>query len=303
MQPPARLESSDASSANPRYVVITPTRNEASYLPLTIASMVAQTVKPWRWVVVNDGSTDKTGDLIDEAAAQHPWILAVHRKDRGARVAGTGVISAFYDGYALVTNDHWDYVVKSDGDLSFGPDYFEKCFREFSLDEKLGIGGGTCCKLVDGGMVPEFSHEPPFHVRGPSKIYRRACFEAIKGLIKAPGWDTVDLIKAQMLGWKSLTFPKILLVHHRPTGGAYGSWNNWVKNGLANYVTGYDPIFMVCKCLKRLLHRPHVAGIGLWCGFMKGYLRRIPQVDDPAMIRYLRRQQWRALTFRTSLWH
>ena len=291
------------SRPTPCYVVVSPTRNEAQYLPLTIASMCAQTVKPWRWVLVDDGSSDQTAQLIDAAAAQHPWILAVHRKDRGSRVAGTGVIAAFYDGYALIADLPWDYVVKFDGDLSFSPDYFEKCLQEFDADGKLGIGSGTCCRLAHGVMEPEFAGEPPFHVRGPSKIYRRACFEAIGGLLKAPGWDTVDLIKAQMLGWKSLTFPGIFIVHLRATGGAYGSWSNWVKNGLANYITGYHPVFMLCKCVKRMLYRPHLAGIGLWCGFMKGYFKRIPQVDDRAMIKYLRRQQWRALTFRQSLWH
>jgi glycosyltransferase involved in cell wall biosynthesis len=265
--------------------------------------MCVQTIKPMQWILVDDGSIDKTAQLVDEAAAKHPWIQAVHRKDRGSRLAGTGVIGAFYDGYALVADQPWDFVVKFDGDLSFGPNYFELCLEEFAANEKLGIGGGTCCKLVNGAIMPEFTGEPPFHVRGPCKIYRRACFVAIGGLIKAPGWDTIDLIKAQMQGWRTLTFSKILLVHHRPTGGAYGSWNNWVKNGLANYISGYDPVFMACKCLKRTLHRPHKAGIGLWCGFMKGYFKRIPQVNDRALIRYLRCQQWRALTFRQSLWH
>jgi biofilm PGA synthesis N-glycosyltransferase PgaC len=109
-----------------------------------------------------------------------------------------------------------------------------------------------------------------------------------------------------MLGWKTLTFQHIYLVHHRPTGGAYGSWANWVKNGLANYITGYHPVFMACKCLKRTIVRFSPGGmkegLGLWCGFMKGYVKRIPRVADPAVICYLRTQQWRALTFRRSLW-
>jgi glycosyltransferase involved in cell wall biosynthesis len=284
------------------YVVITPIRDEEEYLPLTIASMCAQTVKPLRWVLVDDGSRDRTGALIDEAAAHNPWITAVHRTDRGSRQAGSGVIAAFNEGYALVAKESWDYVSKFDGDLSFDPDYFERCLTKMAADAKLGITGGTCSKVQEGKVVPEFAHEPPFHVRGPTKIYRRACFEAIGGLLMAPGWDTVDLIKANMLGWKTKTFPDIALIHHRPTGGAYGSWSNWVKNGLANYITGYDPVFMAVKCLRRSLRRPQ-SGLGLWCGFMKGYFKRIPQVEDRAMIRYLRSQQRRALTFRSNLWH
>jgi hypothetical protein len=140
-------------------------------------------------------------------------------------------------------------------------------------------------------------------VRGPTKIYRRECFEAIGGLIVAPGWDTVDLIKANMLGWKTCSFPHIRLVHLRPTGNAYGAWKDLVKNGLANYITGYHPLFMAVKCIRRTLRNPRsLSGPALWFGFMKGYIKRIPQVDDREMIRYLRRQQWRALTMRSNLW-
>jgi glycosyltransferase involved in cell wall biosynthesis len=287
---------------DPAYIVITPVRDEEKYLPLTLSSMYAQTVKPRQWILVNDGSIDGTRRLIDQAAATHPWIIALHRADRGSRQAGSGVIAAFYDGFNMVAGNIWDYVVKFDGDLSFAPDYFELCLREFAADKTLGIAGGTCSKFLQGKTVPEFDGEPPFHVRGPTKIYCRECFEAIGGLIQAPGWDTVDLIKANMLGWKTRTFPNIQIIHHRPTGGAYGSWANYVKNGLANYITGYHPVFMACKCARRMLHNLNSEGLGLWCGFMKGYLQRIPRISDPAMICYLRRQQWRALTFRKNIW-
>lgn len=263
--------------------------------------MYAQTVKPRQWIIVDDGSTDGTGDLLDKAASEHDWMTVVRRGDRGSRVAGTGVITAFYDGYGVI-DAAWDFIVKFDGDLSFDADYFEKCLDEFDADDRLGIGGGLCCKCQDGELTAEFAAEPPFHVRGPSKIYRRTCFEAIGGLVAAPGWDTINLIKANMLGWRTRTFTRIKLIHHRPTGGAYGSWPNYVKNGLANYITGYQPVFMACKCLRRMLRRPRQEGIGLWFGFVKGYLMRVPRVNDAEMIRYLRKQQWRALTFRRNLW-
>jgi poly-beta-1,6-N-acetyl-D-glucosamine synthase len=300
--PARRVTGPNGSMSSPRYVVISPVRDEEQYLPMTIASMCAQVLKPWRWVLVDDGSSDRTGELIDEAAARHPWILAVHGKDRGSRQAGSGVIAAFNEGYARIANDRWDYVVKFDGDLSFGPQFFADCLREFEADASLGIAGGTCCILRGGRIVPEFEGEPAFHVRGPTKIYRRACFAAIGGLITAPGWDTVDQIKANMLGWKSMTFPHIRLVHLRSTGGAYGSWSNWVKNGLANYIAGYHPMFMACKCVRRMVRFSLLEGCGLWCGFMKGYVSRTRRVEDEAMIRYLRREQWHALTFRSSLW-
>jgi poly-beta-1,6-N-acetyl-D-glucosamine synthase len=286
-----------------RYVVITPVRDEEDFLPTTIASMCAQTQPPLSWVLVNDGSKDRTASIIDEAADHHRWIQAIHRKDRGSRKAGGGVIEAFYEGYARVEAVQWDFVAKFDGDLSFPAEYFEQCLLEFQRDSTLGIAGGTCCTPQNGDLLPEYSGEPGFHVRGPTKIYRRDCFRAIGGLIHAPGWDTVDQLKANMLGWKTRTFPHIRLQHMRPTGNAYGSWNDWIKNGLANYITGYHPMFMACKCIRRTLRRPHANGLALWIGFMKGYWNKTPRVDDTSLIAYLRHQQVRALTFRSSLWN
>jgi GT2 family glycosyltransferase len=289
-----------------RYVVISPARDEASNISATIAAMCAQTHRPLLWVLVNDGSTDDTERLIDEAASTHSWIAAVHRSNRGSRQAGSGVIEAFYDGYRLVSALDWDCIVKLDADLSFEADYFERCLREFRDDPRLGIAGGTCCRIAEDRLVPEFDDEPSFHVRGPTKIYRRQCFESIGGLIKAPGWDTVDQLKANMQGWRTATFPHVRLVHLRESGSAYGSWRNWKKNGLANYVAGYHPVFMACKCVKRMLARPSPSGvregIGLLCGYALGWFKRVPRVDDPALIRYLRMEQWRALLLRKSLW-
>jgi poly-beta-1,6-N-acetyl-D-glucosamine synthase len=289
---------------NVQYIIITPARNEEEYIQRTIESVASQTVRPERWIIVDDGSTDRTGRIIDEAAKRHSWIIVVHRSDRGFRRAGGGVMEAFLEAYKLIVDEPWQFLVKLDGDLSFGSDYFEKCFEVFRQEPRLGIGGGTCCKLVRGKMVPEFVGEPTFHVRGPSKIYRRECFKAIGGLIKAPGWDTVDLIKANMLGWTTRTFSDIKLIHHRPTGEAYGSWSNWTKNGLANYVVGYHPLFMILKCVRRLFKRPYGLGaIGLMVGFWRGYLRQVPQVEDHEAICFLRKQQLNFLIGRKSLWN
>ena len=215
-------------------------------------------------------------------------------------------MEAFHDGQARLHGIAWDFIAKLDGDLSFEPDYFERCLGEMLGDRQIGIAGGTCCVVRDGVLEPEFAGEPGFHVRGPSKIYRRECFERIGGLVAATGWDTIDLVKANMLGWTTRTFAHIHLEHRRPTGGAYGSWANWSKNGLANYITGYHPAFMLCKCLKRALGRPSMDRLkevlGLAHGYLRGYCQRYPRVGDRAMIRYVRAQQWRALTLRRSLW-
>lgn len=282
--------------------MITPVRNEAEHIGKTIESMVQQTMLPKRWIIVDDGSTDQTPRIIDEASARHLWINTVHRTDRGYRKAGGGVIEAFYDGYGHIEKDDWDYIVKLDGDLGFTPDYFEKCFQEFDQDSTLGIGGGTIANLRDGNFVID-EKQPFFHVRGATKIYRRACWEKIGGLLKAPGWDTLDEVKANMYGWMTRSFPHLVLKHYRPTGFADGAWKSWVKNGRANYVSGYHPVFMVLKCIKRTFDKPVLlAAAGLFYGFASGYLQALPQVPDRELIRYLRGQQKKRLLGKDSIW-
>src|SRR5689334_11342136 len=283
------------------YVVISPVRDEEAYLRFTIESMLAQTIRPAEWIIVNDGSTDGTAAIIDEYAAQHSWIRAVHRGNRGFRKAGGGVVEAFNDGYRALNTDDWQFVVKLDGDLTFEPDYFEKCLNNFHRDARLGIGGGVICYIENGTKRIEFC--PEFHVRGATKIYRRECWDAIGGFWPAPGWDTMDEVKANMLGWTTRSFGDLHLRHHRPTGAADGVWRNLLKNGQANYICGYHPMFMLAKCFRRLWQYPYLIGsVALLYGFLSGYFRRIPQVNDRQTIIYLRRQQLGRLWRRETIW-
>lgn len=284
-----------------KYLIITPARDEEAHLQKTIESILAQTLRPVEWLIVNDGSTDRTGEIIDEYSARYPWIRAIHRTNRGFRKAGGGVVDAFNDGYRQVTCTEWDYIVKLDGDLSFEPDYFEKSFNHFANEPRLGVGGGVMCYIENGKK--SFEVNPAFHVRGATKIYRRACWDAIGGFWPAPGWDTMDEVKASMLGWTTRSFPELHLLHHRYTGAADGTWANLVKNGRANYVCGYHPAFMLLKCLRRLSFKPYLVGsVALLYGFLTGYTQRIPQVDEPETIKYLRKQQLARLTGRESIW-
>jgi poly-beta-1,6-N-acetyl-D-glucosamine synthase len=286
---------------NTKYVIITPVRDEEAYLRFTIESVIQQSVRPAEWVIVNDGSTDNTGNIIDEFARQFPWIQAVHRSNRGFRKSGSGVVEAFNDGYRALRRQDWDFIVKLDGDLSFGSDYFARCFEYFERDPKLGIAGGSIYHIIDGQKYLEQC--PVFHVRGATKIYRRPCWDAIGGFWPAPGWDTMDEVKANMLGWTTQSFGDLELIHHRYTGSADGLWGGHVKNGRANYICGYHPLFMFGKCVRRLIHRPYIIGsIGLMYGFLTGYLKRIPQVNEPETIAYLRRQQLGRLSGKETIW-
>lgn len=286
-----------------RYVVITPVRDEAEYIGKTINSMAGQSILPAKWVIVDDGSSDATPQLIAAAAQIHRWIIPVYRADRGFRKSGGGVIEAFYDGYSVIGDKDFDFLIKLDGDLSFDSAYFEKCFDHFSSEPDLGIGGGMVCKLEDGSLEEESIGDPPFHVRGATKIYRRQCWEIINPLVTAPGWDTIDEVKANLHGWTTRTFRDLKLHQHKSTGSADGTWRNWFKNGLANYVTGYHPVFMMAKCVKRACRHPRsYQWIALWAGFCSGYLRTTPQVEDVRVIRYLRQQQIRRLSGRSGIY-
>lgn len=284
-----------------RYVIITPVRDEEEYLRFTIDSVINQTVLPIEWVIVDDGSTDRTGEIIDRAAVNYHWIRSVHRDNRGFRKAGGGVVETFYEGYRAMSVNDWEFIVKLDGDLSFQSDYFERCFEIFLKNPQLGVGGGDIYNLIDGRL--ELEKQPRFHVRGATKIYKRDSWEAIGGLIAAPGWDTLDEVKANMLGWISESFPALKVTHYRVTGAADGSRRDAVKNGLSDYICGYHPAFMIIKYLKRLFQKPYIIGsMGLFYGYISGYLKNVRQVDDKTLIAYLRRQQLQRLLGRKSIW-
>jgi glycosyltransferase involved in cell wall biosynthesis len=283
------------------YVVVTPVRDEEEHLTETIQSMLKQTVLPRQWIVVDDGSTDRTQDIIGEYAGRHPWIVPVYRSNRGFRKSGSGVVEAFNDGYRAITCGDWSFVVKFDGDLIFAPDYFERCFERFLEDPRLGIGGGVICYDSGGGRSIEKA--PLFHVRGATKIYRRECWEAIGGLLAIPGWDTFDEIKANSLGWNTRSFGDLQLIHQRDTGAADGQWASSVKYGRANYICGYHPLFMLAKCARRVPKPPFVLGAaGILYGYVAAYVAGIPRVPDAPAIAYLRQQQINRLLGRQSIW-
>lgn len=285
------------------YIIITPVRNESPYIEKTIKSVIDQTILPHKWIIVNDGSTDGTKEILDKYSTEISWIEVVHRMDRGHRASGSGVIEAFYDGYSKIGDSPWDFIVKLDGDLYFDADYFQKCLDKFVNNPNLGIGGGTVLSLRGNQLRTDSKGDPLFHVRGATKIYRRDCFEKISPLLQSPGWDTIDEIKANFYGWSTRSFDGINLIQCKATGEADGQWKNWFKNGVANYIAGYHPLFMIAKCCKRLFTKPlFIASVALLAGFCSGYIKGTKRVQDDVLVNYLRRQQIRRLMLRRSIY-
>jgi biofilm PGA synthesis N-glycosyltransferase PgaC len=284
-----------------KYVLVTPVRNEAKHLGRTIESMLAQTVAPAEWIIVDDGSTDGTTQLIEAAMARASWIRLVKRQDRGFRKAGAGVVEAFYDGFRQLTCQDWEFVVKLDGDLEFEPSYFEDTAKAFAAEPKLGIAGGDIYHFEGEKLVIESQTDPAFHVRGANKAYRRSCWEAINGLFSVTGWDTLDEVKANMLGWITRRIEQLRVLHLKPTGAADGTWKNAFKNGRGSFICGYHPVFLIARSSRRLFTRP-VESIGLLAGYFSSDFAGVERVADNDLVRYIRAQQVLRLLGKKSRW-
>jgi poly-beta-1,6-N-acetyl-D-glucosamine synthase len=185
--------------------------------------------------------------------------------------------------------------------LSFAPEYFEKCFEYFRRDPKLGIGGGEIYHNIFGNL--ELEKTPRFHVRGATKIYRKSCWEAIDRLWPAPGWDTIDEVKANMLGWKTYAFADLHLLHYRFTGSQGGLLHDRVKHGMVCYISGYHPLFVLASSLYRMTQKPYIIGsAAVLYGYLKAHLTHPPRLEDRSYVTYIRGQQLRRLCGMQTIW-
>lgn len=285
-----------------KYIVISPVRNESKWIESTIVSMLNQTIQPVEWIIVDDGSRDLTHNIVLKYTEKYKWIKLIIKKDRGFAEPGRGVMEAFYEGYAHRTCLDFEFIVKLDGDLSFNEDYFELIFKEFSENNKLGLASGVCYIRKNGVLIPE--NHPKFHVRGPSKVYRRECWEQIGGLVKHLGWDTIDEIKAQYLGWTTLSFKNLQIIHHKQTGYNTGLVKWAIKQGRSDYYCGYHPIFILAKGIRRIFfERPYlIDGMGIIIGYFLSYLKKEQRYEESKVVEFLRREQIKKLTLRPGIW-
>ncbi|MBN1491128.1 MAG: glycosyltransferase family 2 protein [Phycisphaerae bacterium] len=299
MPPEARAQEGTTilSQANPvgyrRSLVISPVRNEAEYLQRTIDSMVAQTVRPAVWLIVDDGSTDATPGIAARAAEQHEWIRLYRRPDRGVRKLGGGVIEAFDEGLALFDLTDFDYVCKLDGDLEFRPTYFERLFEKFEADPRLGTASGKCWLVTDNGMQLERTGDE-FSL-GAAKLYRVECFRQIGGFVRKVMWDGIDCHRCRMLGWRAASIhdADLRIRHLRRMGSSHHSvLRGRLRWGYGQYFMGTHPLYALAITVYRMFERPWIIGgllIGL--GYLGSWLRGAPRCNDFDFRRFLRRWQ------------
>lgn len=285
------------SVRNRRTLIISPVRNEADYLQRTIDSVVAQTVRPAAWLIVDDGSSDDTPAIAERAAAEHPWIRVHRRSDRGMRQLGGGVIEAFNEGLRQFDLDEFDFVCKLDGDLEFQPTYFERLFEYFEADAKLGTASGKSWIRVGGRLVWERSSDDMS--QGQIKLYRVRCFREIGGFVREVMWDGIDCHRCRMLGWKARSFrdPELRFIHLRPMGSSFRSiYTGRLRWGFGQYFMGTHPLYALAITVYRMLERPWIiGGLLIAVGYVRGFPLRLPRYDDREFRRFLRRWQLRRL--------
>lgn len=256
------------------YLVISPVKDEKAHVHRTLESMVRQSAKPIRWILVDDGSADGTSEVLSEYARQHGFMAVVRRPAGQVRGPGSAVVRAFNLGLKAAAGLDYEVLVKLDCDVSFAPDYFERLLREFRRDPKLGIASGVYLESFDGRSWQEIEM-PAYHAAGASKVIRRSCFEQIGGFVVARGWDTVDEIRAIARGWRTTHFPELKFRHWKPEGTGIGAMRTNYMHGEVYYRTGGGKLFFLLKVLHRFTRRPWaVAGAALAWGYLRTLLAR-----------------------------
>jgi glycosyltransferase involved in cell wall biosynthesis len=241
--------------------------------------MASQTLLPIKWIIVNDGSTDDTEKIIKEFEQNLPFIECIRLPNRGHRKPAVGVIEAFYEGFKRVENLEYEIISKFDADLKFPPNTLEKICQAFKEDSRLGITGGTRYEQINETSSFKKVVVPKGFVGGPYKFYRKECYKDIKGLICRAGWDGVDIVKANMNGWRTSEIESLKIYHLKPTGTADGDGliKASEKYGNATYYMGGYFLYFISKCLRRSvqMRSPKVAYY-----MMRGYLRSMLKQEE-----------------------
>jgi len=283
---------------NRRYCLITPCRDEAQYARRTLDSVVAQTVRPALWVIVDDGSKDQTPQILDEYAQKHDFIKIIHRTDRGFRKLGGGVIDAFYEGYNSIDPSQFDYVCKFDLDLDLPPRYFEALIEKMEADPRLGTASGKPFFLSKTGQTV-FEMCGDENSVGMIKFYRTRCFQEIGGFVRELMWDGIDCHRCRMKGWIAASFndPDLRFEHLRPMGTSDKNWwTGRVRHGYGQYFMGTHVPYFLASALLRMSKPPVIrGGFAMLWGYFRAMLTRKPRYNDPEFRRFLRRYQWRSL--------
>jgi len=281
------------------YVLITPAKNEELFIRNVLDSVVSQTHRPLRWIIVDDSSTDRTAEIIHEYVTKYDFISLLKIQTDGQRNFGRKAI-AFNSGVAMVQNLEYSYIGNLDADISLAPDYFQNIVNEFKKNPKLGISGGIVYAKVGSKFVT--GDKTLDSVGGAVQLFRRECFEQIGGYLplKQGGIDAAAEITARMKGWTVRKCPENRVWEHRLTGTA----NDGVaaanfKLGMRFHSLGYGTFFYVIRSITKIKHKPYLVGSMLaLVGFLYARLRHYPITLPNEIVSYLRQEQNQKLRHR-----
>jgi glycosyltransferase involved in cell wall biosynthesis len=280
----------------PTYIVITPARNEAQFIELTIKSMIAQTVQPLKWIIVSDGSTDGTDDIVKRYAAKHSWIELLRMPERRERHFA-GKVHAFNAGHAQVKRLEHEVICSLDADISFDEDYFPFLLQKLAEDPKLGLVGTP---FREGqNPIYDYRYVSIEHVSGACQVFRRHCFEDIGGYVPVERGciDHIAVITARMRGWKTRTFTEKVCQHHRAIGTAgRGLLAARFKFGGKDYTIGNHPVWELFRAVRQISSKPFLIGsLTLLAGYFWSVLRGAKRPVSSELVAFHRREQMQRL--------
>jgi hypothetical protein len=275
-----------------RIIIIIPAHNEAVFLKECLDSFIGQSHPPNELIVVDDNSSDDTFAIAQGYAQKHLWIKAVQRKSTDEHIPGKKVVDTFNFGLEHAS-DH-DLLGKFDADIVLPQDYFENMVNQFQANWKLGMCSGLLfVQIGDEWVYEDIANKN--HIRGPIKLYHKACFHKIGGLRSGVGWDTVDILLAQYHGFDTLTLPELKVKHLRPTGHGYSA-KNYQSKGVAMYKMRYGLVLTKIAALKMAWQAksPGLYIQALW-GFLKALLQRQAKYVSKKEGKFIRTYRWKGI--------
>jgi biofilm PGA synthesis N-glycosyltransferase PgaC len=275
-----------------KYAIITPARNEEQFIRLTIESMVKQTHRPVRWVIVSDGSTDRTDDIVSEYVPSHDWITLIRLPEHRDR-SFAAKVQGFNAGFEQVATLTFDVVGNLDADISFEPDYFSFLMGQFESNQRLGVAGTP---FVEAGVHYDYRFTNIEHVSGACQLFRRECFAEIGGYVPIPGGgiDWTAVTTARMMGWETRTFIERTCLHHRPmgTGISKGALKAAFRHGRKDYALGGHPLWQLFRGAYQMTRPPFVVGgAAMVAGYAWAFVTRAERPISKDLITFHRAEQ------------
>lgn len=272
------------------YVIVTPAHNEEGHLERLSRCVLAQTVRPLAWVIVSDGSTDRTDEIARRLAAEVPWIRFLRREKpaqdlKRIEKVSPGKVAAVEMALASVAGLAYEYFANLDADVTMEPAYYERVLRRFEEDRSLGIAGGMVRNILPDGTEARGGFRNPEAVGGPIQMFRRACYEAIGGYKPYGHEDGLACADAGRKGWTVRSFPDIWADHHVPYKGYASTIASKVPTcfylGKMNYNLRMPLWFEALMAARESVQRPFVlAGASLLAGHLWAMLlfrERVPR--------------------------